>query len=89
MKFNLPEKREGPQVWYGQEIKSSNEWIHTLTNQEIKEIESALKLAKNIDVAAIKRNNFPLTSLESKLRKISDDVIFLSMIYPKFFFYHI
>ena len=75
MKFKLPEKIEGPQNWYGQEIKSSKEWIYTLTNQDIKEIESALKLVKNTDVAAIKRNNFPLASLESKLRKISDDVM--------------
>ena len=75
MKFKLPEKIEGPQNWYGQEIKSSKEWIYTLTNQDIKEIESALKLVKNTDVAAIKRNHFPLASLESKLRRISDDVM--------------
>ena len=75
MKFKLPEKIEGPQSWYGQEIKSSKEWIYTLTNQDIKEIESALKLVKNTDVAAIKRNNFPLASLGSKLRIISDDVM--------------
>ena len=75
MKFKLPEKIEGPQSWYGQEIKSSKEWIYTLTNQDIKEIESALKLVKNTDVAAIKRNNFPLASLESKLGRISDDVM--------------
>ena len=60
MKFKLPEKIEGPQNWYGQEIKSSKEWIYTLTTQDIKEIEGALKLDKNTDVAAIKRNNFPL-----------------------------
>ncbi len=62
MKFKLPEKIEGPQSWYGQEIKSSKEWIYTLTNQDIKEIESALKLVKNAVPAHLIS---PVTSVEN------------------------
>ena len=49
MKFQLPKKIKGPQAWYGQKIGSSNEWIYSLSHQELKEIESALKLVKNRD----------------------------------------
>ena len=39
MKFQLPKKIKGPQAWYGQKIGSSNEWIYSLSHQELKEIE--------------------------------------------------
>ena len=67
MKFQLPKKIKGPQAWYGQKIGSSNEWIYSLSHQELKEIESALKLVKNRDITEITSNNFPLPLLGDKL----------------------
>ena len=75
MKFQLPKKIKGPQAWYGQKIGSSNEWIYSLSHQELKEIESALKLVKNRDITEITSNNFPLPLLEDKLHKICDEVM--------------
>ena len=73
MKFKLPENRRPSKlVWPRNKV--IKEWIYTLTNQDIKEIESALKLVKNTDVAAIKEI-ISLASLESRLRRISDDVM--------------
>ena len=75
MKFQLPKKIKGPQAWYGQKIGSSNEWIYSLSHQELKEIESALKLVKNRDITEITSKNFPLPLLGDKLHKICDEVM--------------
>jgi Taurine catabolism dioxygenase TauD, TfdA family len=53
-----------PAVWRGPELVKRTDWIHTLTSNEIAEIEDALHKAKRLGVTleTIERHTFPLAA---------------------------
>jgi hypothetical protein len=54
---------------------SSKTWIYSLSDQDINEINIALKTTENLDIAAITKEDFQLPNLSKKLREIQNEVI--------------
>jgi len=67
----------GPQVWYGEELTNSDEWIYFLSNHEITEIDHALKSVrdKSDDLLNIGCNDFILPTLGPKLIELRDEIL--------------
>lgn len=72
----LPPPVEGRSAWYGPDITYSTDWIHELSEHEVAEIESAMKplAAREIEIATITQNEFPLPLLGPKLLAIRNEV---------------
>ena len=74
----MPERElSGPHVWYGEKLANSDEWIHVLSDQEIKEIDHALECVreKSDDLLNIDRNDFILPTLGPKLIELRSEII--------------
>ena len=67
---HLPKKLTGAQAWYGPDMLSSKTWIYSLSDQDINEINLALKTTENLDIADITKEDFQLPNLSQKLREI-------------------
>ena len=64
---------QGPQVWYGQEMRTrENEWSYTWTNAEVAEIEAAASriAAEGRDLISTGKEDFPLPSIAPRLERI-------------------
>ncbi len=46
--FELPAEITGPSAWYGPQVAARTDWIHTIDDEEIAEIESAMRQAGGI-----------------------------------------
>ena len=69
---------EGPSAWVGADMRGREaEWSYRLSPAEIAEIEAALKsvLARGLDVAAIRREDFPLPTLGPVLDRLRAEVL--------------
>lgn len=66
----------GPGVWYARGLERDRSWLHTLTATEIAEIETALgsALATGKPVVEITRADFPLPTVEARLRRLVEAV---------------
>src|SRR5207253_2222950 len=64
----------GPVVWTGDEIKNSRRWIRQLTAEQIAELEAALKAVKALPWQEIRREDFPLHTLDDLLDDIADEL---------------
>ena len=73
--FGLPKSLIGNQVWYGKDMKKRTDWIHTLSDSDILEIEAAMDRLNDVKIVEIKQDDFPLTNLRNKLCRIKDEVI--------------
>lgn len=73
----LPPAVEGPSVWYGPEMSKRTDWIYRLTPADIAEVEEAMAplVAREADIAQIKREDFQLPGLGPKLGAICNDVM--------------
>ena len=76
MELKLPEMIDGVQAWYGSEMSLTDEWIHTVSKNEIEEINEALVTVEKKDIASLTREDFPLSELAEKLRLITGEVIY-------------
>jgi hypothetical protein len=68
----------GPSAWIGADLaKRPEEWIYTLSSREIGEIESAVRAvrSRNLDVADIRRADFPLPTLAPTLEGLREEVL--------------
>ena len=68
----------GPAVWFGPDMAAREaEWTYVLTPSDVAEIEAALAaiLARGLDIAAIRREDFPLHTLGSVLERLRDEVL--------------
>lgn len=67
----------GPDVWYGSEMSGSGSWIRHLTEGEIREIHLAVGRIerKDLDIAVITRDDFPLPGLEAELAGIREELL--------------
>ncbi|MGE4046728.1 MAG: TauD/TfdA family dioxygenase [Acetobacteraceae bacterium] len=69
---------EGPSAWFGPELaQRPDEWIYTLSSGEIAEIEAATKAvrARGIDIADIRKADFPLPTLGPVLDRLRNDIL--------------
>ena len=69
---------EGPSAWIGADMRGREaEWTYCLSSSEIAEIEAALKsvLARGIDIADIRREDFPLPTLGPVLDRLRGEVL--------------
>src|ERR1700722_529299 len=75
--MSVPEVIRGPSAWYGPQMAASTEWLELLSDAEIAEIESATQQLVNTgkDIPAIRKEDFPLPKLGSRLRRILDEVL--------------
>jgi hypothetical protein len=68
----------GPSVWTGPDMRAREaEWTHRLTPTETAEIEAAVQTVRDrgLDLAAIRREDFPLPTLGPRLERLRDDVL--------------
>jgi hypothetical protein len=69
---------EGPSAWIGAEMRNREaEWTYHLSPAEIAELEAALKhaLSRDLDIACIRREHFPLPTLGPALDRLRDEVL--------------
>jgi hypothetical protein len=69
---------EGPSAWVGAELARQPEiWTYRLSPAEIAEIQSATEAvcALGLDIAAIRRDDFPLPTLGAELDRLREEVI--------------
>src|SRR5271166_1869808 len=69
---------EGPSAWIGADMRSREaEWSYRLSPAEVAEIEAALKSvqARGLDIAAIRREDFPLPTLGPVLDRLRAEVL--------------
>ena len=76
----LPSRRpvEGPSAWIGADLRDrESEWSYRLSTSEIAELEAALKLvrARGLDIADIRRDDFPLPTLGPVLEQLRAEVL--------------
>jgi len=72
----LPPAVEGPSIWYGPEISARTDWIYHLTSDDIAEVERAMAplVAREADIAQIKKADFALPNLGPRIAEICNDV---------------
>ena len=69
---------ESPAVWFGPDMAAREaEWTYVLTPSDVAEIEAALAsvLARGLDIAAIRRADFPLPTLGPVLEDLRHEVL--------------
>ncbi len=73
----LPPLQSPKQAWYGVDMAASNEWILTLTDTHIAEIDAAMRplVERGADIAQIGRADFPLPTLGQELKGLQQEVI--------------
>lgn len=69
---------EGPAVWLGPDMAArESDWTFVLTPSDVAEIDAALAgvLSRDLDIAAIRRVDFPLPTLGPKLERLRAEVL--------------
>ncbi len=74
---DLPPEIVGPSAWYGPAMARRTDWIETLNEVEIAELEAATRrlAASDSDPATLGREHFPLSTLTLRLARILDEVL--------------
>ena len=72
---SLPPPVEGPAIWYGADMRRSDEWVHQLSAADIAEIEDAVHALDGADIARLTSGDFPLPGLGRKLAAVRDEVM--------------
>ncbi len=78
MAMDLPPRQEGPASWYGPDMaKRSNEWLVSLTPDEIAELERAAEavVASDAKIGLLRADDFVLPTLRPKLLRIREQLI--------------
>ncbi|KAF8162841.1 hypothetical protein B0H34DRAFT_650473 [Crassisporium funariophilum] len=72
----FPEKVEGPIVWEGNDWKNEAQWVHQLSDTELKEIDDALKHFNGLKIGMgyVGKDNFPLPTLSLKLKGLANEL---------------
>ena len=69
---------QGPSAWIGADMaKRSDEWIHRLSASEVAEIEAAVAgvRARGLDIADIRREDFPLPTFGPVLDRLRREIL--------------
>ena len=74
---SLPPEIQGPSSWFGQDLATRRDWIETLSEAEISEVDIATKqLADSeIEIPAIRSEDFSLPTLSGRLKRMLDEVL--------------
>ncbi|KAI1172149.1 TfdA family taurine catabolism dioxygenase TauD [Nemania sp. FL0916] len=72
----FPEKLTGDLVWEGQTVADTYNWTFVFSDEHLTEISQALAHFKglNLPLGAISAETFPLPTLHSSLRRLSDEL---------------
>jgi Taurine catabolism dioxygenase TauD, TfdA family len=71
----LPPELQGPAVWCGPEMAARSDWIEPLHAADIAEIEAAVVMNQERDIATLRAADFPLPTLAKRLATIRNDVL--------------
>jgi hypothetical protein len=74
----LPSRRliEDPSAWIGADMRArESEWAYRLSAQQVAEIEAAVASVRGLDIADIRRENFPLPTLGPVLERLRSEVL--------------
>ena len=65
----LPPPITGDAVWYGPEMASRTDWIHEITDEEVAEIEAAMRQLSDsgVEISTITKEDFPLPTFSARL----------------------
>ena len=69
---------EGPSAWIGRDLRrGEDEWVYRLSAAEIGEIEAATAAvpARGLDIAEIRRGDFPLPNFGPVLDRLRDEIL--------------
>jgi hypothetical protein len=74
---NLPPPVVGAAVWYGPEMTKCTDWVHVLSAADVAEITAAMRplVDREVDIACIRKADFPLPTVAPKLATICKEVI--------------
>ncbi len=74
---SLPPTIASASAWFGPQVSAEKAWIHTLNDDELRELERAAQqcLANVDDISKIRRQDFSLPMLGPRLRRIHDTLI--------------
>jgi hypothetical protein len=67
---------EGPQAWYGPDQATKTDWLYTLSDADIAEIDSALTAVRDTEILTIDDDCFALPSLGARLAEIKHDILY-------------
>ncbi|KAF7777585.1 hypothetical protein Agabi119p4_3657 [Agaricus bisporus var. burnettii] len=72
----FPEKVEGPVVWEGKDWTSEDQWVYRLSNDELQEINDALKYFEGLakPMGYVNRETFPLPKLGPVLYDLAKEL---------------
>jgi hypothetical protein len=75
--FELPAEIAGPSAWYGPQVATRTDWVHTLGDGEAAEVEAAVRRLEGsgLDPTALSREGFPLPTLGRRLGGILAEVL--------------
>lgn len=67
----------GPSAWHGSDFQDSDGWIHEFSDDEIREIASAVErvVESGLDLSAVRKEHFPLPILGPRLEEIQEEVV--------------
>jgi len=67
---------DGSVAWKGTDLVRDPSWIHQITDQDLDEIELALRKVKDarLQPHAIRRKDFPLPTMEARLASVSNEL---------------
>jgi hypothetical protein len=66
----------GPAAWRAADLRASTAWVHQLTDAEVAELDAAVAFAggQQIPLAALRREDFPLTVLAESVAEWADQI---------------
>ena len=73
----LPPEIDGPAAWYGPDMARRQDWVTALSDADLAEVERAVAgfIAGPGDIAAMRREDFPLPTLAPRLARFLDDLM--------------
>lgn len=74
---HLPPEIKDASAWYGPDLEGCTEWIESLSDSEIAEVEIAVKKLEgsSLDLRSMTSEDFPLPTLASRLHQLLDEVL--------------
>ncbi|MBT5690649.1 MAG: hypothetical protein HOI65_05985, partial [Opitutae bacterium] len=63
-----------PGTWYGDELFQRNDWLYNFSDQEIDELDYALRFTEHLEIKQINKDSFPLPVLGKELSLIQESL---------------
>ena len=61
---------ESPAAWRGSALFEREDWLYSLTDDDIEELKAALERSQAVPIERITRDSFPLKNLATKLNRL-------------------